>query len=177
MVESFRPALIPLGLPEPIQKYINILINKWIYCIMDRRSSEAQSLRDRLQDKTERLFADVMEVLRLKLRILFSLMNYLEISLYLARIFLYSSLFFSITTLFNCNNFLGTQHSILGPVLSMLVMSLMFSLNSSSELRKASLILNLCFRVVWDLELIVFWRMGLGLTLGNFLVYILGPVV
>lgn len=41
----------------------------------------------RLHDKTERLFAEVIEVLRLKLRILFSLINSLDIYLYLSKIF------------------------------------------------------------------------------------------
>ena len=70
------------------------------------------------------------------------------------------------------------QQEILGPVLSMLVINLMFSLKSSYSFLKESFTWNLVLEVDFEpLMLRVLSLRGLILTPGNFLELTLGPVV
>lgn len=125
------------------------------------------------------LLRDELEELRLKLFILLILENSCEIYLNLLMIFLYYSIFFIRSISVRFRTFLEVQQDILGPVHSILVMSFMFSSNNYYSFRYTSMILTLSLED--DLDALSVLRalslLGLGLTSGNFLVCILGPVV
>ena len=127
------------------------------------------------------LLTELIEVLRLKLFILVNFANSFDIYLYLSRILCFSSLFFMFMIQLTFFVFLLTQHVTFGPVHSIFVINFMFSSKSYSSSLNTSFILNLGFEDEYDLEVFDFIkdlaRIGFGLTSGNFLVSILGPVV
>ena len=119
-----------------------------------RQKVNIQSIRDLL-------LIELIDELRLKLRILFNFVNYLEISLNFYNIFFYYSLFFYISNWLRFLTFFEVQHDIFGPVDSIFVINLIFSSNSSSQCLKESNILNLLFDEFLECTLKVLTLTGL----------------